>query len=255
MTSAIGTYFQRPAGAIGGAATNPVANYTTPSLAPPSQQWQTSRGLCTLNAPGVGTLQFRTNPNEITWDYQLKTHVEQTYGGRIIQILGARLDNLVVKVDCGQGGWPYANYVQQFLRNMMVTQRNGMPGTFTYTTRNWVLKVFSLNVPFEDQVTATVRELTLNFKVQQDVSGVQTASSIANALNALRVGIGFLGTELYGSGVGTAPNNAYGGGPATILQNTPMANQATALTGPLSSGLPGVENIVAGSGLGGLFGF
>lgn len=228
---------------------SPLGQYTVPSLTIPGQ-YQTGRGLCTLSAPGVGTLQFRTNPNEITWDYSLITHVEQTYGGRVVQILGVKMDNLVVKVDCGQGGWPYAMYVTQFIRDMMVTQRNGNAATFTYTTRGWQLKVFALNMPYHDAVEETVRELELRFNVQEDISGVQTSASISNALSALQDGIGWLESVFnnYSAGTGSAPNNAAGGGPATVLQSTLNAQLPTALTGPSGGGIPGLSSLLGGLG-------
>lgn len=242
-------------GGTNGLQQSPLGNYTTPSYNVPPQQYQGGRGICTLSAPGVGTLQFRTNPNEITWDYSLITHVEETYGGRVVQILGVKMDNLVVKVDCGQGGWPYAMYVVQFMRDMMVTQRNGQAATFTYTTRGWQLKVFALNVPYFDAVEETVRELTLQFNVQEDVSGVQTSSAISDALLALQNGIGWVESMFnnFAAGPGTAPNNAAGGGPATALQSTLNAQLPTALTALPNMGIPGSGNISSlFGGLGGL---
>ncbi len=222
-----------------------------PSLTLPAQQFQGSRGICTLSMPGAQTLTFRTNPNSITWDYELITHIEQTYGGRVVQILGTKMDNLAVTVDCGQGGWPYAMYVVQYMRDMMVTQRNGKPATFTYTTRGWQLKVFALNVPYHDAVQETIRELTLNFKIEQDVSGIQTAASIGEALSALTQGVGFFANQFNSTAAayGTDPNAANGGGGATALQSTLSATLPTAMTGPTNLGIPGgssVSNLLGG---------
>lgn len=255
--TAPGTYVPPPAGAgAGGQIAPPIAQITTPSLNLPNPQLQTTRGTCTLSGGGVGTLTFRTNPNSITWDYELITHIEQTYGGRVVQILGVKMDNLSVKVDCGQGGWPYAMYVVQFMRDLMVTQRNGTPATFSYTTRNWQLKVFALNVPFHDAVPETVRELELNFKIQQDVTAAATSQALSNALNSIQAGLGFYQSEFnqYSSGTGSAPNDASGGGltSALGLSVSPTVTLPTALTGPPDTGIPGLDSI---SGLfGGLTG-
>ena len=232
-----------------GLISSPVGQVATPSLGLPPQQGQNSRGVCTLSF-GSQTLQFRTNPNEITWDYQLITHVEETYGGRVIQILGCKMDNLKVKVDCGQGGLPYLMYVVQFMRDLMVTQRNGQPATFTYTTRNWKLKVFALDVPFHDSVTETVRELELSFKIQEDVAGTQTSASIASALSVLQDGIGLI-APLFGSGdinaatVGAGLNNASGGGLSQNLLSTPTSVAATAAQGPPNLGIPGFSDALS----------
>lgn len=225
-------------------------NINAPSLTLPPQQYQGGRGICTLSYPGFSPLNFRTNPNSILWDYELITHVEQTYGGRVIQILGTKMDNLQVSVDCGQGGWPYAMYIVQFMRDLMVQQRNGTPATFSYTTRGWQLKVFALNVPFHDAVQETIRELTLNFKIQQDVSGLQEAASISDALMALTNGIGFTANSFNTSySLAGYPSNAGGGGAATALQSSLSATLPTALTGPPNLGIPGgssISNLLGG---------
>lgn len=179
------------------------------------------RGIATLEFGGR-VLRFRTNPNAVWWNYHLITSVDETYGGRVVQILGARVDDLVVTVDCGRGGWPYQRQIINFMRDMINDQRKGDPGRFTYTTRNWDLKVFALSVPFMDTVTATTREIELRFKVQEDVSGVQTSMSLRNELNRLQQGIGFRK-----SGYNTS-------NPMGLNQN-PIAGQ---LSGGMIPGLP-----------------
>jgi hypothetical protein len=152
------------------------------------------RGIATLEFGGR-TFRFRTNPNSVWWNYELITAVDDTYGGRVVQILGARLGDLVVNVDCGRGGWAYQRQVIAFMRDMINEQRKGDPGLFTYTTRNWRLKVFALSVPFHDRVTNVVREMELRFKIQEDVSGVQTSMALTNELRRLKDGVGFRKSE------------------------------------------------------------
>ena len=238
------------ANAVTGQFTN-AGTINAPSFNLPPQQFQGSRGICTLTHPNLPQpLNFRTNPNSILWDYELISHIEQTYGGRVVQILGTKMDNLQVTVDCGQGGWPYAMWVVQWMRDLMVQQRNGKPATFTYTTRNWKLKVYALNVPFHDAVQETVRELTLNFKIQEDVTGLQQAASISQALSALTNGIGFFANSFNTSySLAGYPDNAGGGGLATALQSTLQVTLPTALTGPPNLGIPGgstISNLLGG---------
>lgn len=150
------------------------------------------RGIASLTFKGR-TLRFRTNPNEIWWSYTLNTNVEQTYGGRVVQILSTRIEDLIVKVDCGRGGWEYLTQIVDFIRQMMIDQREGggTPGTFSYTTRRWNMKVYSLSVPFQDQVTAVNRELELRFKVLEDLNGEISQLSMSSELARLQEGIGF----------------------------------------------------------------
>lgn len=154
------------------------------------------RGIASLYFNGE-TLRFRTNPNEIWWSYTLNTHVEQTYGGRVVQILGTKIEDLIVKIDCGNGGWPYLTKVVDFLRKMMIEQRKdgGKTAVFSYTTRGWRMKVYALSVPFQDQVTATTRELELRFKVVEDLTGQMTQAALSQELARLQDGMGFRKTK------------------------------------------------------------
>lgn len=148
----------------------------------------TNRGICSLSFGGK-VFPFRTNPNEIWWDYELITKVDQTYGGRVIQILGTRLGDLSVKVDCGVGGWQYLMKVVGWLRDLLTDQRKGNTALFEYTTRNWKLHVYALSIPFQDEVEATVRELELKFKVQEDVTGIMSQQTLSVALSRLQDGV------------------------------------------------------------------
>jgi hypothetical protein len=138
-----------------------------------------------------------------------------------------------------------------------MVQRNGIPGYFTYTTRNWNLQVYALNVPFHDAVEETVREMSLQFKVQQDVSKIAIADqSIANLLTSLQQGMGFLSSEAFSNPVsgGVNTNTAANTNAAGALAGDPLITPATAATGPVNTGIPGFSDLLAGSGLGGVAG-
>ena len=161
---------------------------TAGPLTPINDPGTANHGLCTLSHGGR-SFKFRTNPNEIWWSYELITHIDQTYGGRVVQLLGTRLGDLTVKVECGRGGWPYFMQVISYLRDVISDQRGGSTATFEYTTRNWKLNVYAMNAPFADEVTATVREVELNFKIQEDVNGVVSAATLNGELARLQDGI------------------------------------------------------------------
>lgn len=44
-------------------------------------------------------------PNNITWSYSLRTKIENTYGGQVIQILGVQIDNFKLKGYIPTGFW------------------------------------------------------------------------------------------------------------------------------------------------------
>lgn len=149
-------------------------------------------GIASLTHQGK-VLRFRTDPNSITWDYNLKTNIEETYGGQVVQVLSANIDNLRITADAGLGGWAYVESVALFFRDMLFNQREGRsePGVFRYPARGWELKVFALNFPFKDSVEDVLREFTMSFKVQEDVSGIVTSSLIETEMAKLSKGIGW----------------------------------------------------------------
>lgn len=193
---------------------------TVPTFSsPPSQDsgapGAITRGICSLTYKGR-TFRFRTNPNEIWWSYELIKNIEETYGGRVVQILGTRLGDLQVKVECGRGGWNYMMAMVMFLRDMISDQRDGSTAEFVYTTRNWWLKVYAMSIPFSDQLTATTREVQLNFKIQEDLSGELSKVSLDGELARMSDGtypIGQMHNQYndaswttYGGMVPTMPN-------------------------------------------------
>lgn len=201
------------------------------------------RGIASLQFNGK-TLRFRTNPNEIWWSYTLNTNVEQTYGGRVVQILSTRIDDLVIKIDCGRGGLDYMNQVVDFLRQMMIDQRKdgGKTATFSYTTRGWRMKVYALSVPFQDSVTATVRELEIRFKVQEDLSGEMSKLALDAELARLQDGIGFQHNQFNTPGYGLAPGETRiqreapsGVSPADAVPN--LTGQAQTILGQAGAAL------------------
>lgn len=139
------------------------------------------------------TLRFRTNPNSITWEYNLRTSIEDTYGGQVVQILSANIDSLRITADAGRGGWAYVEQVALFFRDMLFDQREGLgePGVFRYPTRGWELKVYALNFPFKDSVSDVLKEFTMNFRVQEDVTGIVSSSLIESEMSKLSKGVGW----------------------------------------------------------------
>lgn len=148
----------------------------------------TNRGICSLNFQNR-IFRFRTNPNEIWWSYELLKAVDDTYGGRVIQLLGTKLGDLKVQVEIGAGGWPYLMQVVLYLRDLLSDQRKGNTATFEYTTRNWKLNVYAMSIPFEDRMEATVRPIELNFKIQEDLTGVVSQVSLNAELSRLQDGV------------------------------------------------------------------
>lgn len=180
-----------------------------PQVAPASTTGE--RGIASLYHPGVGTLRFRANPKEFNWSYTLNKRVDQTYGGRVIQLLGTRIDDFTFKADAGLGRWPEVNRVARFMSQVMIVQRNGIPATFEYTTRGWKFNAYVVSVPFSDAVEDVLREFEIGLKVQEDVSGLMSRNTLQAELRRLQDGIGFARSKyndpMYGQNRSLVPDS------------------------------------------------
>jgi len=196
---------------------------------------------------GGKVFRFRTNPNSIRWSYKLNTNVDQTYGGRVVQLLSANVDDLVVTAEAGGGGWAYIFAAATFFRDMLFDQRNGGDaGIFEYSPRGWKMGVYALNFPFGDDVKAVARQFTMNFKVQEDISGVISTDSLSLEMASLQAGIGYKHNE-YNTppgDTGTAANPVPGATPApgttpapAAPPTIPGAPRSTNPSGPIPGGL------------------
>lgn len=163
---------------------------------------------------GDQVFRFRTDPNSIRWTYTVNTKVDETYGGRVIQILSVKVENLTVTADCGMGGWPYMMEVATAFRDLLVNQRGGAPAVFSYAPRGYKLGCYATAMPFKDSWDAVAREFTMTFKVQEDISGVVTSSSMSAELARLKEGIGFDKTSGYNYNGGDATKSEGGTQPA-----------------------------------------
>lgn len=135
---------------------------------------------------------FRLDPNRVSWSYNLNTKVDETYGGRVVQLLSVNLDSLTIEVDSGRGGWQYLSSVNRFCRDVMMLQKEtGEPAVFSMPSRGWEMKVYLAVLPFADDVENVKYSFTLRFKIQEDVSGVISSDSMNSELNKIREGIGY----------------------------------------------------------------
>lgn len=176
-----------------------------------------ARGICSLKTDSGKSFRFRTNPNSIKWKYVLNTNIEDTYGGRVIQILSTKITQLQVQVEAGWGGWPYVVKVAFFLRDMMNEQRNGKPATFEYTTKNWKLKVFAVSIPFTDSVGKPNSKIDMAFNVVEDTNSVLSSQSIGAELSRLQEGVGYKRNKYNNT---TASNDYLGGAGQVVSQLT-----------------------------------
>lgn len=165
--------------------------YSFPQQSPSISKESNERGIARMYHPDVGSLRFRANPNEFNWTYTINKRIDQTYGGRVVQLLGTKIDEFRFTADSGSGRWAYANKVAKFMRDVMVVQRNGKPATFEYTTRGWKLNCYVVSVPFQDSIEEVRREFEVTCKVQEDVSGIMSRNTLSAELRRLQSGMNY----------------------------------------------------------------
>lgn len=208
------------------------------------------RGIATLRHPAVGGMRFRCNPNEFNWSYTLNKRVDQTYGGRVVQLLGTRIDDFSMKADCGTGRWAYMAGVARFMRDIMVAQRGGVPATFEYTTRGWKFNAYVVNVPFADAVEEVVREFDIQMKVQEDVTGVMSRNTLSAELRRLQDGIAFARSKYNDPRFGRNEEQSADPDSGPLSQILPAVEAVTDFTATLAQNfLPnGLEGFLGGGG-------
>jgi len=114
-------------------------------------------GMATLGFAGGPSVAFRIDPESIDWNWQIITNVVETIGGRVIQVIGAYLDDLVVTGSFGQDhstplgvSWLQAEAFLSLITQIMEFQsqdsnKQGMmqpPAIFTYPPLNYRFQVY-----------------------------------------------------------------------------------------------------------------
>ena len=205
-------------------------------------------GTATLGFPGGPAVAFRIDPESIDWNFQILTNVTDTIGGRVVQVIGAYLDDLTIQGSFGQDhsqkapndeSWYQAEAFLTLIQQIMeyqsqdASQQSAMhpPAVFTYPPKNYRFSVYVKD--FSDAAnpgTSIVlspgifnQRYQLTFFIVQEAStalvqagqsgGVinqQAAAAIAAYMARLSDGIGWSYNEY--TAFGTPPGNSGGTG-------------------------------------------
>ncbi len=118
----------------------------------------------------LGGIPFRTGPEQIRWDFEMKVKAQKTLGGKVIQVLGTTLGDLVITGRFGAAGRGETSNVKQIyaMRDQIVewtrkaeSEKTPEPIRFVYTPRNISLQVY-------------VKELTPSVVSNADIAGEWT---------------------------------------------------------------------------------
>lgn len=115
----------------------------------------------------LGGIPLWTNPDEVRWNFTMRTVDRSTMGGKVIQVLGTTLSDLTIKGAFGKGdprydggeGWRSQLRFREQVRawaDQAINQHSPKPIVFTYAPRNWRFNVFVKSV---SRVSLTEEEI------------------------------------------------------------------------------------------------
>ncbi len=115
-------------------------------------------GTATLGYPGGPSVAFRIDPELISWQWEVITNVIETIGGRVIQVIGAYLEDLTVTGSFGENhsdpkngqSWQEAADFLDMVSSIMDHQSADSnqqalmhpPAVFSYPPKGWRFHVY-----------------------------------------------------------------------------------------------------------------
>lgn len=200
-------------------------------------------GTATLGYPGGPAVAFRIDPEMISWNWQVLTNVVETIGGRVIQVIGAYLNDLTVSGSLGQNhrdrqhgeSWQQANQFLGLVTQIMEAQsrdasKQGLmhrPAIFTYPPKGWRFQVYIKALTDPDGGNSVImrpgkinQRYTLTLFIVQEASEALVKAGTNNGVFSQKVydaisafmarisnGVGWHFTQYNGQATGTLPPN------------------------------------------------
>lgn len=157
----------------------------------------------------IGDWEFRINPEEVAWTFEVRTKVISTIGGKVIQILGVDVGDMTVRGSFGKGGRvEQQRFLQWCLeRSRAQTEQDKALVRFRLPDKGWDfgVKIKGLTEsPTQSSVNLTTANInpsfTLTLHVEddlQDLTEIKRAAQ-ANYVANLSRGVGWKRTEYNG---------------------------------------------------------
>jgi hypothetical protein len=158
------------------------------------------KSYATLAFPKGGlSAKFRLDPTAVDWSFKVHTHVVQTIGGRVVQVTGATLSDMVITGDFGEDAsqrdgtseppgksWRLAVAFSNQIRAMMnyqasdATKQQQMHPTaiFTYPPLGWKFNVYVKAFTDPDGGAITMRPGKFSHSYQLTLFIVQDGSDV-----------------------------------------------------------------------------
>lgn len=189
---------------------------------------------------------FRLDPTSVSWDFVVGVSETTTLGGRVVQVFGAKLGDLVVEGSFGRGGWEeqatFLEQVKQLGQGQLDRwpQPNIAPYRFVWPTYGWDFQVWikdyvepgsTSSVDMRVDNVAPTWQLTL--VIVEDNAVLKTISSDAY-ISRLAAGMGWHPSEFNGPQTVEALQKILGeAGVSTVRQYVSMRY---GLANPLQDG-------------------
>jgi hypothetical protein len=227
-------------------------------------------GIATIQAQS--TLQLRIDPEAIEFEYALNTFTQDTYGGKVIQILSVSVTDMSVPCVAGAGGREYLSTIVKFFKETMIWQRDSQNvAKFIYAPLNYNFDVFASTLTIQDQLANVLFPYTMGFKIRQDVGGYKAVQNqlIDAEMKKLVDGIGYTKNKYNdpsqntpntkkptdppaGSSATSGSTSSGGAAPASgTPATTPGSTTSTAATGSTPGTGGTVSNPTSNAGSGG----
>lgn len=199
---------------------------------------------------GPRAFRFRTVPNSFEWEYRLNTRSEDTYGGRVIQLLSVSVDTLRLQVEAGNGGLEYLWNTVKYFRELAIWQRDRNQAVrLQYPYRRYDFSVYFQGIDWGDSLQNVLTPFSVTFQVEEENSSIVQKKIITNELTRLAQGIGYTQNE-YNTELPLPPVGGGGGGEAAAGTDGEAAPGSSA-PGVPTGGRLNMKQIVATARAGG----
>jgi hypothetical protein len=158
-----------------------------------------------MGSASLGPINFRVDPMSINWGYTVRYAVTPTIGGKVIQVLGANLEDLTVTGSFGTGGWREEKQFLQRITDIADAQTDftgGRPVRFMYPPLGYDFQVFVKAIrPISNTVGNFAPTWNLTLFIFEDTFGL-TKTVKGDAMDAfitrLSEGVGWKRSEYNG---------------------------------------------------------
>lgn len=149
------------------------------------------------------------DPDTLDWNFGVKVNVQNTVGGRVVQVFGTTLGTLTVTGSFGKGGWTAQRAFYEHIRDLVDFQsqtRGDQPFRFAYTLKGWDFNVLiqnlgddtsdNLSVSLDNRIVAPRYNLALF--IVQDNTGNIVRGIRDQFISRLMSGVGWKQTDFNG---------------------------------------------------------